>query len=125
MERKENRIKDVVETAIRNLNTITDVNTVIGKEIRTENGEYIIPFSKITVMVLSGGGEYGNTTIFSKNKELPFSAGNGAIVSLKPSGFLIRDKNEEYGMVSADNSYDKALDKITQIIENLNESTKN
>ena len=42
MERKENRIKDVVETAIRNLNTITDVNTVIGKEIKTESGEYII-----------------------------------------------------------------------------------
>ena len=73
-------------------------------------------------MVLSGGGEYGNTTIFSKNKELPFSAGNGAIVSLKPSGFLIRDKKEEYSMVSADNSYDKALDKITRIIESFNEN---
>ena len=33
-----NRINKAIETAIKNLSTMIDVNTVVGKPIKTENG---------------------------------------------------------------------------------------
>ena len=86
-----NRINKAIETALKNLSTMVDVNTVVGKPIKTENGEYVVPISKVTVGVLSGGGEYGKVGIFKKGSDLPYSAGNGAIISVKPCGFLLKD----------------------------------
>lgn len=122
----ENRINTVVETALKNLNNLIDVNTVIGKPLKTENGEYIFPVSKITLGVLSGGGEYGKTSIFKKGSDLPFSAGNGAIVSLKPCGFLIKADNGGYKVISVDCSpYEKIIDKAVNYITELQQSANN
>ena len=41
---KNNKINKVIETTLKNLNGVVDVNTVVGKPIKTEDGEYIIPF---------------------------------------------------------------------------------
>ena len=89
----ESRINKVVETALKNLNGLADVSTVVGKPIKTEDGDYIFPLSKVTLGILSGGGEYGKITLFKKNSDLPFSAGNGSIISVKPCGFLIKISN--------------------------------
>ena len=89
-----NKITNVIKSTFKNLSSIIDVNTVIGKPIKTEGGEYVVPISKVTVGVLMGGGEYGKVTIFKKNEDLPYSAGNGAIVSIKPCGFLVKDENK-------------------------------
>lgn len=116
---KENKINTVVETALKNLNGLIDVNTIIGKPFITDDGDYVFPISKVTLGVLSGGGEYGKTGIFGKNDELPFSAGNGAVVSVKPSGFLIKN-SDGYKLISAGcEPYSKLLDKATEIFEKL------
>ena len=115
-----NRINNVIETTLKNLSNVIDVDTVVGKPITAVDGTIIIPVSKITVGVLVGGGEYGKISIFKKGEDLPFSAGNGAIVSVKPCGFLIND-GASYKMVSVSNSpYEKLIDKTTEFIEKLN-----
>ena len=121
MDTENNRINQVIETAIQNLNTAIDVNTVMGEPIVGENGEYIVPFSKITFGVLAGGGEYGKVSILKKSTDLPYSAGNGAIVSLKPCGFLIKNsKDDSFKIVSvSDTPYEKFIEKASEFIENL------
>ena len=115
-----NRINNVIETTLKNLNNIIDVDTVVGKPIFTQDGTTIIPISKVMVGVLAGGGEYGKVSIFKKSDDLPYSAGNGAIVSIKPCGFLIND-GTGYKMVSVcDSPYEKMLEKATDFIEKLN-----
>ncbi len=115
-----NRINNVIETTLKNLSNVIDVDTVIGKPITSKDGTTIIPVSKITVGVISGGGEYGKINIFKKGEDLPYSAGNGAIVSVKPCGFLVND-GAGYKMISiADSPYEKLLDKTTDFIEKLN-----
>ena len=115
-----NRINNVIETTLKNLNNIIDVDTVVGKPILTQDGTTIIPISKVSVGVLAGGGEYGKVSIFKKSDDLPYSAGNGAIVSIKPCGFLIND-GTGYKMVSVcDSPYEKMLEKATDFIEKLN-----
>ena len=90
---KDNRIIEALETTLKNLQTIIDVNTVVGSPIKTNNEKTIIPISKVTVGIIAGGGEYGKTNIFKKSVDLPYSVGNGTIVSIKPSGFLIEENS--------------------------------
>lgn len=118
-----NRINQIIQTAIQNINSMVDVNTVIGSPINTNKNEVIIPFSKVTLAVLSGGGEYGKLNIFSKG-DLPLSAGNGALVSIKPSGFLVKGSGEtDYKIYSvSENPYEKILDKTGEILESLTEN---
>ncbi len=116
-----NRINKAIETALKNVGSLVDANTVIGKPLKTNEGDYIIPVSKITVGILSGGGEYGKVNLFKKGSDLPYSAGNGAIVSVKPCGFLVKD-NGNYKIISvADSAYEKLLDKASDFIVGLKE----
>ncbi len=113
----ENRIKDVMEETLNNLNKIINVNTVIGEEIKTEDGDLIIPISKITVAIISGGGEYGKVSIFKNEQDLPYSAGNGSVINIKPTGFLIKEKNNKIKLLSTDDGiYEKLLNKTDDII---------
>ena len=116
-----NRISETMQTLLKNINDIIDVNTVVGAPIKDGNGEYIIPLSKVTVGVITGGGEYGKLGIFKKGEDLPFSAGNGAIVSIKPCAFLVKE-NEKYKLINVSaNSYEKLIDKATDFIMELND----
>lgn len=118
-----NRLNDVLSSAIKNLSLITDVNTVIGEPIIGNNGEYIIPFSKITLGVMVGGGEYGKVSLFKKGKDLPYSVGNGSIVSIKPCGFLIKNNLlDNFKILSiGDSSFDKIYNKVMDWVEKNNE----
>ena len=111
-----NRITKVIESTFKNLSNIIDVNTVVGKPVKTENGDFLVPISKVTIGILMGGGEYGKVTIFKKESDLPYSAGNGAIVSIKPCGFLLKE-NEHYKIISVcDKPMEKLFEKATDFI---------
>lgn len=118
---KNSRINKVVETTLKNLSSLVDVNTVIGSPISDGFGCTIIPISRVTMGIITGGGEYGKLNVFKKGEDLPFSAGNGSIISLKPSGFLIKNVNDtEYKLVTIGNStYDSILDKVSEFLYNM------
>ena len=121
-EKDNNRINDVLETAMKNLGGLIDVNTVVGSPIKTEEGDLVIPVSKVTFGILSGGGEYGKLNIFQKNSDLPYSAGNGAIVSVKPCGFLLQRSGAEYKVLPvSDDALSGVLDKTVDFISRLGE----
>ena len=117
---EDNRINKAIETALKNVSSLIDVNTVIGKPIKTEDGEYIVPITKVTVGVLSGGGEYGRVSIFKKGSDLPYSAGNGAIVSVKPCGFLIKDDSNFKVISVAESPYEKIIEKASDLFDVIN-----
>ena len=48
-EKRENKIKDLMETAMKDINTIIDVNTVIGKPFSINDGTTVIPVTKVTL----------------------------------------------------------------------------
>lgn len=118
----ENRINSVVENALKNIRSLVDVNTVVGTPIKTETGDCIIPVSKVSFGVLSGGGEYGKVNIFKNASDLPFSAGNGTVVSVKPCGFLIKTDGEYKAVSIGASAYDALIDKVVDFFENLKEN---
>lgn len=120
LEKQDNRINKVVETALKNISEILNVSTVVGKPIKTDDGDYIFPVAKVTLAVLSGGGEYGKINLFKKSSDLPYSAGNGAIVSVKPSGFLVKDNNANFKILSVkDNTYEKIFESATEFFSGI------
>lgn len=114
------KINGAIDTALKNLGAMVDVNTAIGKPIKDDEGNLIIPVSKVTFGVLSGGGEYGKINIFKKGSDLPYSAGNGAIVSMKPCGFLVKSNKLDYKLITfTEKGYDVLLDKFSDLITNV------
>ena len=120
-EGKNSRINRVVETTFKNLSSIVDVNTVVGTPFNDNDGNCIIPIARVTMGLPTGGGEYGKLNWFKKGEDLPFSAGNGSIISLKPCGFLIKTRDsEDYKILTMGNStYDSILEKVTEFLSNL------
>ena len=123
-DKKHNRITDTIESTLKNLSELIDVNTVIGGPINTGEHEVIFPISKVTVGLLMGGGEYGKTSIFKNSDDLPFSAGNGAIISLKPCGFLVKNKDNYKVLSISDNYTEKLIEKATDFISELKHENK-
>ena len=70
------------------------MNTVIGKPVTTASGAQVIPFTKVTMGYLSGGGEYGEVKKIDDGECLPFAGGAGTVINVKPAGFLIDDGRE-------------------------------
>ena len=119
-----NRINSLIETTFKNLNGIIDVNTVVGNPIKTENGEYVVPVSKVTIGIMMGGGEYGKLNIFKKSSDLPYSAGNGAVISIKPCGFLLKEGESFKVLTISDQPYEKLIDKATEFFNELQNNEK-
>jgi sporulation protein YtfJ len=91
MMEKNEKIQGLMDASLGNLNILSDMNCVIGKPIITASGCQIIPFSKVTMGNLSGGGEYGDVKVVREADSFPFAGGAGAVVSMKPLGFLVDD----------------------------------
>ena len=91
MSDKNQKVNNLIGASLERLDALTDVNTVIGKPIITASGCQIIPFSKVTLGNLTGGGEYGDVKVIKETDTFPFAGGSGAVVSMKPMGFLIDD----------------------------------
>ena len=125
MESQNNRIESVVENALKNMQNLVDANTVIGQPVKTDTGDCIIPGSQVSFGVLSGGGEYGKITLFKHSSDLPFSAGNGTIVSVKPCGFLIKSEGEYKVLSIGTSNMDAVIDKVTDFIENIQKDESN
>lgn len=119
MAEKNEKINSLINSTLENLNGLADVNTVIGKPIVTASGFQIIPFSKITMGNLSGGGEYGDVKIVKETDSMPFAGGSGAVVSMKPMGFLIDDGKSCHMLKITDEPIDNLIERAGEIVRDV------
>ena len=101
------------------LNDLANVDTVIGKPIITASGFQIIPFSKVTMGSLSGGGEYGDVKVVKETDSMPFAGGSGSVVSMKPMGFIIDDGKNCRLIRVTDQPVDSLIEKASEIVQNI------
>ncbi len=119
MAEKKETISGLMNASIANLDALADVNTIIGKPIVTASGFQIIPFSKVTMGNLSGGGEYGDVKVVKEVDALPFAGGSGAVVSLKPLGFLVDDGTTCRIMRVTDEPIDNLIERAGEILRDV------
>lgn len=122
-----NKIRGIIEEAMRSLKSIAEVNTVVGAPYAGLDGSTIIPVSKVTIAYIAGGGEYsaGENAIDAYAKEsYPLSAGSGGFIQLCPIGFLV-GKGGELSTISVDGKESAAEKLIKALAEYLERRVKN
>ncbi len=108
-----------MEKTAEKLTSLVDVNTVIGKPVVTASGAQVIPFTKVTMGYLSGGGEYGEVKKIEDGECLPFAGGAGTIINVKPAGFLIDDGVECRLVRITDDPLDGLIEKASDLLSKL------
>ena len=83
----------------------------------TASGCQVIPVSKITVGYLSGGSDLGETKVVKEDESVPFAGGSGAVVTMKPAGFLIDDGNGCRYIHAGEDPVDNLIDKASDFLK--------
>lgn len=70
-----------METAMQNLKSMVDTNTIVGEPIYTPDGITLVPVSRVTMGFGGGGAE------FAQSKG--YGGGTGCGVKVEPIGFIV------------------------------------
>ena len=94
----ENKIPEIIKSSLENIRSMVDANTVVGDPISTEVGTTIIPISKISVGIASGGVDYNDKA--ERPKPQNFGGGGGTGLMVAPVGFLVIDKHGDVEFIN-------------------------
>ena len=112
----ENKIPEIIKSSLENVRSLVDANTVVGEPIITNAGTTIIPISKISVGVATGGVDYSAKTEAAKPQN--FGGGGGTGLSVAPIGFLIIDGEGEVEFINvASKGKPDPVDQIADFVE--------
>lgn len=102
---------------MENIRSMVDANTIIGDPVAATGGTVIIPVSKVSVGIASGGVDY-NAKKDVQIRPQNFGGGGGTGLSVVPVGFLVCDKDGdvEFINVSAKGKPDP-VDQIADLVE--------
>ena len=118
---KKNRDKEFTEPSM-SIEKVADADTVIGKSIITVSGTEIIPLSSVTVVNLSGGGEYGDIKTIKETDGFKLAGGNGTVITVKPKGFLIDDGKGCRLLRMEENAIDTLIDKTGELVNKISDN---
>jgi uncharacterized spore protein YtfJ len=118
---KKNREKDFNESSIP-IERVADADTVIGKPIVTSSGAQVIPLSSVTIVNLSGGGEYGDVKTFKEAEGFKMAGGNGTVITVKPKGFLVDDGKGCRLLKMEDGAINELIDKTGELVHKLSDN---
>ncbi|HBE15574.1 MAG TPA: sporulation protein YtfJ [Ruminococcaceae bacterium] len=103
-------VNSLMDTSMRKIKEMIDVNSIIGDPITTPDGTVIIPVSKVTYGFASGGSDLPTK---KENRDC-FGGGSGAGVTIQPLGFLSITKGTTKFIPIE--KYDGAADRIVGMI---------
>ena len=118
-------VENLMKSTMESLRNMIDVNTVVGDTVKMNNGNCIIPISKVTFGFASGGSDFSLNNENYKDGDYPFGGGTGAGVSVKPVAFLVvRDESVRLLPVEQNTTYDRIVDTVPQVLEIIKEFVK-
>ena len=109
----ENKMSDIIKASMDGIKSFTDMQTVIGSAITTPSGVTVVPVSKVSMGIATGGVDYGSSKQSSGQN---FGGGGGTGLSITPIAFLAVGRDAEINLIQISNS-DSDIDKIAGLIE--------
>lgn len=112
-------VETILQTTMRELKNIVDVNTIVGNPIYGEGGSVVIPVSKVCLGFFAGGGDFPTQAVAKKSQpefdanSYPFLGASVVGVSISPKAFLYM-QGREVTLLHAD--CDGTLDRLVQMI---------
>ena len=104
---------DIIRASTEGIKSFADMNAVIGSAINTPSGVTVIPVSKVTMGIATGGVDYGEKKSISHQN---FGGGGGTGLSITPIAFLTVGTDGEVNLITV-NSLPSDVDKIATLIE--------
>ena len=95
----ESKISDIIATSLSEIKNLIDANTIIGEPINTPSGTVIIPVSKITMGLATGGVDFAAKYAETRKIDDKFSGGGGTGVSVTPVAFLVVKSDGKVSMI--------------------------
>ena len=82
----DNRVKDMLEGAVKSIRTACDANSVVGEPITMPDGTLVVPISRLSFGFGGGGGDFE-----AKNSQNDgtFAGGLGGGASVRAEAFLV------------------------------------
>lgn len=80
----DDKVKDLVGTAMGKIKELSDVDTIIGEPIKIDGNITIIPVSKVSYGFAAGGSD-----LPSKSGGNLFGGGSGGGVTIQPLAFIV------------------------------------
>ena len=111
-------------TAMKSLENMIDVNTIIGDIVTTSDGTVIMPVSKVSFGFAAGGSQFNTNKLnkYSEDNKLPFGGGSTAGVNIAPMAFLIiKDGNTKLFTLDNSNPLDKLVDLMPDVLNKIND----
>ena len=76
------KLEALVKSAMEKVRELSEAETIVGKPISTPDGTTIIPVSKVSFGIASGGSDLGSD-------KKGFGGGSGAGVTVSPMAFIV------------------------------------
>ena len=106
------------ESTVQKIKEMVDANTIIGTPITTPDGIMVIPVSKISFGVISGGADWSKAVVNN------FGCSTGSGVTITPVAFLIiKDGNVRLINVSqpAITTLDRVVDMVPEVMDKVSD----
>ena len=133
----EHPIQGMMDTAMSNIKSMIDVNTIVGDPVTTPDGTVIIPISTVSFGFGAGGSEFKGTKETPAAEAPMFGGGCGGGASVKPVAFMIVGNGAIKLLPATPNAssaeklaslipeiFDKANDMISSVAEKIAKKKK-
>ena len=108
---------DIIKTALENVKSMVDANTVTGTPIETAGGTVIIPISKISMGIAASGFDY-NPKKDAQPRPQNFGGGGGTGITVNPVGFLVVDSDGDVDFIPVNQKgKPDPVDQIADLVE--------
>ncbi len=109
----ETKMSDIIKASMDGIKSFTDMDTVMGGAINTPSGVTVIPVSRVSMGIATGGVDYAaGRPGMSQN----FGGGGGTGLSITPIAFLTVGRDAEVNLIHINNS-GTDVDRIASLIE--------
>lgn len=118
----EHPIQGLMDTAMSNIKSMVDVNTIVGNPVTTPDGTVIIPISTVSFGFGAGGTQFAakQDTVTPQNPMFGGGCGGGA--NVKPIAFLVVGNGNVKLLPISDKTtpVDKIIDLVPEVVDKVN-----
>ena len=121
-------VETILQTTMNEIKKIVDVNTIVGDPIYGEGGAVVLPVSKVSLGLLTGGGDFPTQTVTKSDKSneslknYPFLGASVVGVTITPKAFLcMRSGSTSILCADCDNAIERLVQMIPGAIDDVKE----
>ena len=116
-------MSEIIRASLDGAKELTETDTVMGKPILTPGGVTVIPISKLTLALVTGGADYSSKRSGGQN----FGGGGGTAVNITPIAFLTVDGSSKINLIELGSGQkgdrlSSIIEKVPDIIEKFKDS---